>query len=62
MAAAEGQQSPPQSQQQTWHDIVLRTLKRNDIKLVPYVPDRVLTTQTSGFATLANALASLAIP
>ena len=79
-----------------------QTLKRNDIRLVPYVPDRVLTTliknihadpffttfptareeeavgivsgawmaglrgavlmQTSGFATLANVLASLAIP
>ena len=26
-----------------WHDIVLQTLKRNDIRLVPYVPDRVLT-------------------
>ena len=82
--------------------MVLQTLKRNDIRLVPYVPDRVLTTlirdihadpffttfptareeeavgivsgawmggmrgailmQTSGFATLANVLASLAIP
>jgi len=86
----------------TWHSIVLQSLKRNDIKLVPYVPDRVLTTlirdihadpffttfptareeeavgivsgawmagmrgavlmQTSGFATLANVLASLAVP
>jgi sulfopyruvate decarboxylase alpha subunit len=90
------------SQELTWHGIVLQTLKRNDIRLVPYVPDRVLTTlirnlhadpffttfpvareeeavgivagawmggvrsavlmQTSGFATLANALASLAVP
>src|SRR3954449_4761552 len=90
------------SQESTWHGIVLQTLKRNDIRLVPYVPDRVLTTliknlhadpffttfpvareeeavgivagawmggvrsavlmQTSGFATLANALASLAVP
>jgi sulfopyruvate decarboxylase alpha subunit len=98
MAAAEGHASPPQA----WHDVVLDTLKRNDIRLVTYVPDRVLTTliknihadpffttfptareeeavgivsgawmgglrgailmQTSGFATLANALASLAIP
>jgi sulfopyruvate decarboxylase alpha subunit len=81
---------------------VLQTLKRNDIRLVPYVPDRVLTAlirnlhadpfftafpaareeeavgiisgawmagtrgailmQTSGFATLANVLASLAVP
>ena len=87
---------------QSWHEIVLQTLKRNEIRLVPYVPDRVLTTliknlhadpyfttfptareeeavgivsgawmggmrgavlmQTSGFATLANVLASLAIP
>ena len=86
----------------TWHSIVLQSLKRNDIKLVPYVPDRVLTPlikslhadpyfttfatsreeeavgivsgawmgglrgailmQTSGFATLANVLASLAVP
>jgi sulfopyruvate decarboxylase alpha subunit len=88
--------------ERAWHDIVLQALKRNDIRLVPYVPDRVLTTliknlhadpffltfptareeeavgivsgawmggmrgavlmQTSGFATLANVLASLAIP
>jgi sulfopyruvate decarboxylase alpha subunit len=113
MAAAEGQTSPKSSTDQkpsqekassgkAWHDIVLQTLKRNDIRLVPYVPDRVLTRliqdlhadpffttfptareeeavgivsgawmgglrgavlmQTSGFATLANVLASLAIP
>jgi sulfopyruvate decarboxylase alpha subunit len=89
-------------QEQAWHQVVLQTLKRNDIRLVPYVPDRVLTTlirdlhadpffttfptareeeavgivsgawmgglrgavlmQTSGFATLANVLASLAVP
>ena len=95
MAAAEA--SP-----QSWHEIVLQTLKRNDVKLVPYVPDRVLTPliknlhadswfnvfptareeeavgivsgawmgglrgavlmQTSGFATLANVLASLVVP
>jgi sulfopyruvate decarboxylase alpha subunit len=95
MAAAEGQAS-------AWYDVALQALKRNDIRLVPYVPDRVLTTliknihadpffttfptareeeavgivcgawmaglrgavlmQTSGFATLANVLASLAIP
>jgi sulfopyruvate decarboxylase alpha subunit len=87
---------------QTWHGIVLETLKRNEVSLVPYVPDRVLTPlikslhadpffttfatareeeavgivagawmggrrgavlmQTSGFATLANVLASLAVP
>jgi sulfopyruvate decarboxylase alpha subunit len=98
MAAAEEKTSP----QESWHGIVLQTLKRNDIRLVPYVPDRVLTPliknlhadpfftifatareeeavgivsgawmggmrsavlmQTSGFATLANVLASLAIP
>ena len=27
---------------QSWHEIVLNTLKRNDVRLVPYVPDRVL--------------------
>lgn len=86
----------------SWHGIVLQTLKRNEISLIPYVPDRVLTPlieslhadpffttfaaareeeavgivsgawmggrrgavlmQTSGFATLANVLASLAVP
>jgi sulfopyruvate decarboxylase alpha subunit len=85
-----------------WHEIVLQTLKRNEIKLITYVPDRVLTPlikaihadpyfttftttreeeavgivtgawmggmrgailmQTSGFATIPNALASLAVP
>jgi sulfopyruvate decarboxylase alpha subunit len=89
-------------QENTWHGIVLDTLKHNDVRIIPYVPDRVLTTlikslhadpffttfatareeeavgvvsgawmggvrgavlmQTSGFATLANVLASLAIP
>jgi sulfopyruvate decarboxylase alpha subunit len=102
MAAPEGQTSSPTAREQSWHEVVLQTLKRNDIRLVPYVPDRVLTTlirnihadpffttfptareeeavgivsgawmggmrgavlmQTSGFATLANVLASLAIP
>jgi sulfopyruvate decarboxylase alpha subunit len=112
MAAAEQSTSPQisqekasqekTSQEKTWHGVVLQTLKRNEIRLVPYVPDRVLTTlirnihadpffttfptareeeavgivsgawmgglrgavlmQTSGFATLANVLASLAIP
>jgi sulfopyruvate decarboxylase alpha subunit len=107
MAAAEGQTSSQSSRERasperSWHEVVLQTLKRNDIRLVPYVPDRVLTTliknihadpffttfptareeeaigivsgawmgglrgavlmQTSGFATLANVLASLAIP
>jgi sulfopyruvate decarboxylase alpha subunit len=85
-----------------WHEIVLATLKANDIRLIVYVPDRVLTKliaalhaddffivfaatreeeavgivsgafmagmrgavlmQTSGFATLPNAIASLVAP
>ena len=85
-----------------WHAVVRETLKQNDVRLVPYVPDRVLTPlikgvhedgfftafattreeeavgivagawmaglrgavlmQTSGFATLANVLASLVVP
>jgi len=85
-----------------WHEIVLATLKSNDVKLITYVPDRVLTPlikalhaddffttfattreeeaigivtgawmggmrgavlmQTSGFATIPNALASLVMP
>ena len=96
MTATEDQPS------RAWHDIALQTLKRNDVRLITYVPDRVMTTlirdihadpfftafptareeeavgivsgawmggltgavlmQTSGFATLANALASLALP
>jgi sulfopyruvate decarboxylase alpha subunit len=84
------------------HEIVLATLKANDVKLVVYVPDRVFTPlikaihadnffttfaatreeeaigiisgawmggvrgavlmQTSGFATIPNALASLVVP
>jgi sulfopyruvate decarboxylase alpha subunit len=111
MAVAESQTSESQaspkshensSDEKSWHDVVLQTLKRNDVRLVPYVPDRVLTTlirnlhadpffttfatareeeavgivagawmggrrgailmQTSGFATLANVLASLVVP
>ena len=107
MAVAEQRTSPKSSGEKTsdeksWHGIVLQAFKRNEIRLVPYVPDRVLTTliknlhadtyfttfpaareeeavgivsgawmggtkgavlmQTSGFATLANVLASLAIP
>ena len=101
MAVAE-EETSPQTSDKSWHGVVLQTLKRNDIRLVPYVPDRVLTPliknlhddpflttfatareeeavgivsgawmggmrsavlmQTSGFATLANVLASLAIP
>jgi len=89
------------SSDKSWHGIVLQTLKRNEISLIPYVPDRVLTPliknlhadpffttfatareeeavgivsgawmggrrgavlmQTSGFATLANVLDSLAL-
>ena len=103
MAVAEQKTSPQASpEQETWYGIIQKTLKRNDIRLVPYVPDRVLTTliknlhadpffttfpaareeeavgivsgawmggmkgavlmQTSGFATLANVLASLVAP
>ena len=111
MAVAESQSSESpaapdahesRADERSWHQIVLQTLKRNDIRLVPYVPDRVLTTliknlhadpffttfatareeeavgivagawmggqrgailmQTSGFATLANVLASLVVP
>ncbi|MBI3434609.1 MAG: decarboxylase [Proteobacteria bacterium] len=85
-----------------WHAVVAATLKNNDVRLIAYVPDRVLTPliaclhadadvtifptareeeaagilagawmggrrgalmmQTSGFATLANVLASLIVP
>jgi sulfopyruvate decarboxylase TPP-binding subunit len=31
-------------QENTWHGIVLDTLKHNDVRIIPYVPDRVLTT------------------
>ena len=91
-----------QASRETWDDIALRTLKANNVRLTPYVPDRVLTPlikslhadpfftcfptareeeaigivsgawmagmrgavlmQTSGFATLPNVLASLALP
>jgi len=91
-----------QTRAAAWHEIVLATLKSNNVKLITYVPDRVFTPlikaihadafftvfaatreeealgivtgawmggmrgavlmQTSGFATLANVLASLAIP
>ena len=86
----------------TWADTFLRTLKENDVRLVTYVPDNVLTPliggaaaddyfmsvvatredeavgtlagaymgglrgvammQTSGFALIANAMASLIVP
>jgi sulfopyruvate decarboxylase alpha subunit len=91
-----------QSSDETWEAIMMRAFKANDVKLVAYVPDRVLATlirnlhadpfftclpaareeeavgivagswmggmlgavlmQTSGFATLANVLASLVLP
>ena len=96
--------SPDHVKPQTngWDDIVTASLKQNDVRLVTYVPDRVLTPliaklhgdpffttfsttreeeaigilagawmggmrgtllmQTSGFATLANVLASLVVP
>jgi sulfopyruvate decarboxylase alpha subunit len=87
---------------EAWHETVIRVLKDNDVDLVAYVPDNVLSPlisavhadpyftvlapareeeavgivagsymagrrgivlmQTSGFATLANVLASLAVP
>ncbi len=88
--------------EESWSEIVVRTLKSNNVRLVAYVPDNVLTPlirlieedpfftvlcpareeeavaivagaymagmrgivlmQTSGFATIPNALASLACP
>ena len=91
-----------ESPEQTWHEIILGSLKENSVRLVTYVPDRVLTPlierlhadtyfktfpsareeeavgivtgawmaglhgailmQTSGFATIPNALASLVVP
>ena len=85
-----------------WHEVLLQVLKANQVRLITYVPDRVLTPliraahaddyftvispareeeavgivagawmggtrgvvlmQTSGFATLPNVLASLAVP
>jgi sulfopyruvate decarboxylase alpha subunit len=102
MAAAETETMAQPSREKSWHEVALQALKRNDIRLVPYVPDRILTTlirnihadpffttfptareeeavgivagawmagmrgavlmQTSGFATLANVLASLVVP
>ena len=46
MAIADQQtsrQATEGSIERSWHAIVLQTLKRNEISLVPYVPDRVLT-------------------
>lgn len=90
--------TPPQA----WDEVVVRVLKENQVRLITYVPDKVLAPlikrlhaddyftviapareeeavgivtgacmaglrgivlmQTSGFATLANVLASLAVP
>ncbi|MBI2714286.1 MAG: decarboxylase [Rhizobiales bacterium] len=92
----------PQMRSAAWHETVLATLKSNNVRLITYVPDKVLTPlikalhgdaffttfattreeealgivtgawmggmrgavlmQTSGFATLPNALASLVVP
>jgi sulfopyruvate decarboxylase TPP-binding subunit len=92
----------PDAPREPWDDILLRAFKSNGVRLVTYVPDRVLMPligklhaeadlitfpatreeeavgivsgawmggmlgavlmQTSGFATLANTLASLAVP
>jgi len=37
-----------QARATTWHDIVLATLKANDVRLVVYVPDRVFTPLIKG--------------
>src|SRR6202795_1881949 len=42
--SSEKTSSEKTSSEKTWHEVVLQALKRNDIRLVPYVPDRVLTT------------------
>jgi sulfopyruvate decarboxylase alpha subunit len=97
-------ENPPMTETKTraWYEVVLESLKVNDVKLVVYVPDRVFTPlikaihddpffttfaatreeeaigivtgawmggmrgavlmQTSGFATIPNALASLVVP
>jgi len=92
----------PEPDAQQWDEIVVRVLRKNQVKLITYVPDKVLAPlikrlhaddyftvmapareeeavgivtgaymaglrgivlmQTSGFATLANVLASLAVP
>ena len=47
MAVAE-EKTSPETSEKSWHGTVLQTLKRNDIRLVPYVPDRVLTPNSGG--------------
>jgi len=102
LEAAARSMTDMQTRTATWYDVVLATLKSNNVRLVVYVPDKVLTPlikalhadnffttfpctreeeaigivagawmggmraavlmQTSGFATLPNALASLVVP
>ena len=38
-----GAKSDAKSEQTPWHAIVHEALKRNDVRLITYVPDRVLT-------------------
>jgi len=38
MTVAAEQASSPASGAKSWHEVVVQTLKRNDIRLVPYVP------------------------
>ena len=54
-----------------WSDTFLKVLKDNDVRLVTYVPDNVLTPLLNGFtsdnyfrsfALIANAPASLNVP
>jgi len=33
----------PETQTKRWHEVLLATVKANDVKLAVYVPDRVLT-------------------
>ncbi|HEX5509661.1 MAG TPA: decarboxylase, partial [Pseudolabrys sp.] len=37
-----------ETQPASWHDIVIGALKDNDVRLVTYVPDRVLTPLIAG--------------
>ena len=43
-AAAEQGSAQNSSKATTWHGIVLETLKRNEIRLTPYVPDKGIET------------------
>lgn len=102
MSATDAKSASETTAGQPWYEVVRATLKANEVRLVTYVPDRVLTPliksihadpyftcfvtareeeavgivtgawmgglrgcilmQTSGFATLPNVLASLAVP